>query len=307
MQKKILFICPQFHDYENEVIKELTNKGYDVTPFVYNERKHLRLNLFFKAINKLSSRLFNKSVHHFINATLLFKKFNNDIEKLSNTEYDRLLVIKGFGISKDTIKKINAKKKLIYQWDPLSRYPHIHKIYNTFDSVYTFDTRDSYNGFGIYLPNFIPANLHKNTLNTLKIFYIGSYIDYRYDKLLKIKEWCDKEQIPYELTLINKRKQCPHGLLKNKSINISEYRERFSQASIILEMSRPSHNGYTQRYYEAIFSEKIVVNINSDSELEKLINTTKEDVCKLKPISKIERKKLTNPLLIGSWLERILN
>ena len=109
------------------------------------------------------------------------------------------------------------------------------------------------------------------------------------------------------MLLINKRKQCEDGLIKNKNIDIDEYRNRFSQSSIILEISSSKHNGFTQRYYEAIFSEKIVLEIKSSDDLNKLINSSKEDISKLKPLPLLDRKKLTDPLLINNWLNKILD
>lgn len=307
MQKKILFVCPKFYNYEKLIIEELNTQGYDVTAFTYDEEHCLKLNFFFQPIKKIISRFSSTSIHHLISPDILFKKINNNIRKLSEIKYDCLLVVKGFGISNNTIKNINANRKVIYQWDPLSRYPHIYKIYKSFDYTYTFDFQDSKNGFGEYLPNFIPSDLHKNSLNKFKIFYIGIYSDYRYEKLVKIKKWCSKENIPYDLLLIHKRKQCEDGLIKNKNIDIDEYRNRFSQSSIILEISSLKHNGFTQRYYEAIFSEKVVLEIKSSDDLNKLINSSKEDISKLKPLPLLDRKKLTDPLLINNWLHKILD
>ncbi|PTB32252.1 hypothetical protein DAT36_12115, partial [Photobacterium phosphoreum] len=47
----------------------------------------------------------------------------NDLVLNKKGHYDRLLVIKGFGLYPETIDNINSSYKVIYQWDKLSRYP----------------------------------------------------------------------------------------------------------------------------------------------------------------------------------------
>ncbi|TDE21638.1 hypothetical protein E1100_16770 [Vibrio owensii] len=312
---KVLLICPKFHGYEDVILNELNKKGYSVDSFFYEEEQIFRLNAFHrilisilsKSLKVFSDRAFYKVLCH-------LQLENND--KLYNTlkrldfnskEYERLLVVKGYGIPPKLLESINAKKKVLYQWDSLLFYPNLSNIYGYFDYVFTFDENDSKNGFGEYLPNFYQK--YKNDgIENIKLFYIGKYTRERLLILEKMVSHCNNCGITHDVELIYSganKKILTSPLVSKNVVSRKDYRARFSSASIILELSNRGQVGSTQRLYEALGNNKIVITENRTK-----YSISYEDFFSMNIEELSNYNRTTPPFIndyeVGNWLERLL-
>ena len=90
--KKILFIGPVFHDYHSAIIKKLEELDAEVS--FYPERKY---NVTFKLFNTFCKSLLTRYQQ---------KHYSEIIDKVKNSEFDYLLVIRGYMMPVSFLEKI---------------------------------------------------------------------------------------------------------------------------------------------------------------------------------------------------------
>ena len=303
---------PKFHSYDKSLLNEL-RRNYDVDYFIYDSEVEfcLKNQFFYRLIRKLNTVLLRDDYQYLLES-IYYREFNNKILNVSSNEkYDYLLVIKGFGISINTLNNIKARKKIIYQWDSIKRFPTVKNKYKCFDKIFTFDSVDSKNGFGEYLPNFIePINISMLNSNKKSIFFVGEYNEFRYEILKTIRNKCNDCGIETDFTLITNNIEISDkdDLISNFKVDNDIYKKRFLASSIILEISREGQNGYTQRYYEAIQAKKIVIgNRNAMYSIDEFLNMDSREILYLKPKISDEDESMTNILKINNWIKKIIH
>lgn len=266
---KILFICPKFHGYEEKISNEILRKKHSLNTIFYDEKEIFKLNflqrciLFFlsRTIKRISINMFYKLLSYLQKGNESKFKIYFEKKNFDNYKYDRLLVIKGYGLSKNFIDTINADKKILYQWDSLLFYPYLHNIYDCFDAVFTFDKLDSKNGYGVFLPNFYEKFPVENQVQN-DLFYIGTYTKERYEILQKIVRHCEFIGMSYDIVLIYSgsiSRILKSPLISKNIVSKEQYRKRFMSSKMILELSNKDQVGATQRLYEALGNKKIVI------------------------------------------------
>ncbi|CAK2950393.1 conserved hypothetical protein [Vibrio crassostreae] len=313
MKKKILLIMPKFHGYETTIVNYLS-RNYHLTSFVYDSNQELYKGTPFigRILRKINSKFIPKSKQYFMER-FYYSVFNRRIINMVNEQsFDYLLVIKGFGVTKETIKKIRARKKKLYQWDSISRFPTVVDSYSAFDDVFTFDRKDSNRGYGKYLPNFIDVNPEKKEkINNKKvIFFVGEYTKSRLNLLLKVKHKALDIglEVDFALVDLNSKYEGSATMVQSSTVESEDYIARFVNADIILELPRDKQEGFTQRYYEALYYNKIVIGEHHGMYLiSDFMEFTRSNIESIKPIISKYDEELLKVLPVNCWVEYILN
>ncbi|SQA93196.1 hypothetical protein [Capnocytophaga ochracea] len=241
--KKILFIAPIFFGYEKDIQTELERQGAEVI-FIGDDKKLWSKNLF-------------------------------TIKAIVKREYDYLFVIKGEFVQKSVLelfKESNPKAEcILYQYDTLKRYPHIIKLFDFFDRVYSFDIEDCQQYNLILRPLFFVKTEKINTTIKYDISSVASYYPERLQMIQKLKKQCKKDNISsyfyiyvYWRMFINKIiyffKYLSDISTKTLSKNKMFYILKHSKA--IVDIPVKGQDGLTMRTFEVIGQEKKLITTN---------------------------------------------
>jgi hypothetical protein len=284
---RVLFICPAFHDYEKLIIDELKRKGFVVYPIVYNEAQYRKNNMSLCAILQILKLLLSLFGYH----TETLKLYNlvwgkvcfstkrlstnilDNIKSLPEVTIEVLFVIKGFGINPYVLKSIknrfNIKYALMYQWDPIIRFPSVLKIYPVFDHVFTFEPNDRYKyKRSIYLQTFYIEQEndfinHQTHENKIDFVFIGKFSLYRYKLLKQLKKIIRKNNGSYYFHLVKPTllpiKYLDVEIVKNTNLSYKDVEILYRDSKCIVEINHPGQQGYTQRVYDAIYMHKYIL------------------------------------------------
>ena len=307
---KILFYCPSFYEFEREILNELQRNADYVSYFFVDEFKDLQFPFLIKLSLKLANILKVKSVFA-LTVPFVFHKLNREIMSNVKTEYDLLIVIKGYGVSRKTVSAIKAKKKILYQWDDVSKFPSVTHIYDLFDAVYTFSRQDSENNLGTYLPNFATKSV-PNGKRYDRAFFIGEYSAYRLEILESLALHLVKLNIECDFSLVDLNNKCTADCSVIQIISVpverSKYEELSNSSSIHIDISRYGNATRTQRYQNALFNAKGLITDYQDDQ-----SLSVNEILNLEHRSRVSElmnsrasKPLDNVMDIAQWLDKLL-
>ena len=242
--KKVLFIAPIFFGYEKDIQAELEKQGAEVT-FIGDDKK-------------------------------LWSKNLSTIKTIVKREYDYLFVIKGEFVQKSVLelfKESNPKaERILYQYDTLKRYPHIVKLFNLFDRVYSFDIEDCEQYNLILRPLFfINRNIIKTSIK-YDISSVASYYPGRLQMIQKIKKQCKKDNIRCYFYLYLYWRGFVKNFLKLykyffdinlKSLSKEKMLTVLDATETILDVPVEKQDGLTMRTFEVIGKGKKLITTNS--------------------------------------------
>ncbi|AOT43730.1 hypothetical protein [Enterobacter ludwigii] len=273
---KVLFLCPRFFNYENEISDGLRRAGATVD---YFDEKPFN-NVFFKILLRLW-------------------KENNFLKRISDAYFDRVLlqtsddydyviVLKGESLNRKNLLKFKEKYKnatfIYYAWDSIKNYPHIQEYLNLFDRVFTFDDNDAreYDFMNhlplFYSPDFV-STAKKNALPNVKpsIAFLGTVHSDRY-KLLgaiykKYKNEYDLRFVLYFPSVVvlagflasNIKDVIKFRLFSFtlRSRNKKQIAAFFSDADAVLDIQHPRQTGLTMRTIECLPLKRKFITTNS--------------------------------------------
>ena len=122
--KKLLFIGPNFFNYQDIISEGLRQKGYDVTYF--DDRPST--SFLMKAIIRLNKNLVKKSIQNY---------FETILESCKQNQYDVVFVIIGQSLYSDMIDKMREvlpnAKFVFYDWDAIKNFPDREEFSKHFD------------------------------------------------------------------------------------------------------------------------------------------------------------------------------
>ncbi|MGP3592563.1 hypothetical protein [Vagococcus sp. WN89Y] len=275
---KVLFICPRFFNYENEITDALKRIGATVD---YFDEKPFN-NVFFKMI----LRLWKKS--RFVRWTI--NKHIDIILSQTLDDYDYVFVLKGESLTQRLLLKLKKKytraKFVYYAWDSIRNYAHIQQYLYLFDKVYTFDDQDAKNFSSMtHLPLFFSPEFSNSAAESQlagrkgkpKIAFLGSVHSDRYQLLGEIySRYKDKYRLDFILyfpsliilagfifkNISNIKKYKLYSFtLKSRSKN--EVADFFRSADAILDIQHPGQTGLTMRTIECLPLERKMITTNN--------------------------------------------
>lgn len=259
-KKRILFICPYFHSYNNKIERELTNQGAYVKS--YNH-----------AVNypKLLYKLFPKFLNYIY--------FNKILKNENINNYDYIFVIKGTNLSQKFLLKLEECKalKVLYLWDAVNKYPHILEIAKYFDKVISFDSIDAKKYSFKFLPLFFSEENQDSSLIKYDLSFIGVVHSSRYQYLNKIKCIAKEKNLEYYIYmyLTNKVNYFMLKYIKKiiplnaritefqfKSLDTTEVNKIYDCSKIIVDFQSNNQSGLTMRTIEALGKNKKIITNN---------------------------------------------
>ncbi len=132
--KKILFICVQTFNLEQEIIKKLQQHGAIVT--YYDERP--ANNNFIKGMIRINRNLLRTKINN---------HYQNILKDINDKQFDFLLVNRGEVITEDFLKNFIRKQpqcqRILYTWDSFKNHSHSTDILQFFHKRFTFDREDA--------------------------------------------------------------------------------------------------------------------------------------------------------------------
>ncbi|RAJ33458.1 CgeB family protein [Pedobacter cryoconitis] len=225
--KNVLFIGQVFYDYHTKILNEMERQGANVT-FIPNK---------FHGDGEISNFDF---IGLFRRRLMPFSKKRHAkyiLNSIKCRQFDYLFCIGGFTITPhliSSIKGLNPNiKTIIYFWDSFKTWDYS-KLLSLFDSVYSFDPKDSaeFDKVG-YLPLFYTSEYKADASiqKDIDLLYIGSisFISKnRFVILSKIKEYSEINNLKSFIWLYNA--ESSKGLLGKiqsfiKNSIIADYRE----------------------------------------------------------------------------------
>lgn len=343
-QYDVILVCPKFHGYQYKYKNAFESIGLAVALISYEEQKILKLPFFFRVFDFVFSAFLSffgfyisgcKFYRYFLNKLQLKRKNKEKLKEciLSEAEGkfgDLLVVIKGFGLDchviESIVNKCKIKNKILYQWDPLVRYPLLSNYYYLYDHVYTFQSSDV-----IYYPasKYLPTPFEYISYDCLPyskgvdFVFIGSYSKYRYTCLLKVYDVLSRMGFSCYFKLITKNKFKlifkSKDIVSDSFISMSDKDKIYSMSKCIVEISNPNQNGITQRVLEALSSNKSILSFGEvdksiDYEILTRIKTFNE-IIKMTPneiesyiSTKLETSKsILDKYTYKSWARTIYN
>jgi hypothetical protein len=274
---KVLFLCPRFFNYENEISDALRRAGATVD---YFDEKPFN-NVFFKIILRL-----------WTNSNFIRRISDTYFEKIlsqANEQYDYVIVLKGESLDRKSLLKFKEKYKsakfIYYAWDSIKNYPHIQEYLNLFDSVFTFDDNDAkaYH-YMTHLPLFFSpdfVNHHQRPSSEGKkptIAFLGTVHSDRYKLLGEIYQ---KHKNDYNLNFIlffpsivvlsgflvanikdvMKYRLCNFTIRSRNKAQIAKF---FSDADAVLDIQHPRQSGLTMRTIECLPLKRKFITTNAN-------------------------------------------
>ena len=315
-KKKILFICPKFHDYELMIKEKLEKFGAEV--YYFPEKSY---NLDFKIINNF----FSGQMDEFQNKHYI-KIFN----EIKDIKFDYLFVIRGYKLSQEFLTKFKTKnpscKLIMYQWDSQRTNNYAHLI-PFFDKVTTFDFEDSEQFNLEYIPLFYTDDIkqyNSDKNNTIyDFFFMGFFFDERYQAVLKFRDYCNRNgyklksflymPLTTRLKYFLKGKKLDKDIVSFKHMNREEYIKTLAESKVMVDVSNPGQTGLAMRVIESLASNTKILTNNTNFVKDKKV--AQSGMVMLFSLDKIElSKEFLNSniksdsnvvLSINEWLKKI--
>lgn len=283
----MLLLCPQFHGYEKEIEQAFTRIGFTVDSYLYDERRFIKYHLirlplviFSLCIRGLLGPERGKieSLNRIKEWGKKYKQFHEEMRtfllKLEK-EYDFGLIVKGYGFDAELTEIFKRQihgPSVLYQWDPILRFPSLLEVYKQLDKVITFQKEDAtlvHNAR--YLPTFyLPVSIPPvDSFNRSNVIFVGEYTTARHKVLKKIAKMCVKNRISNNLLLVARfsvfHRINIEGMTVTKDfLPRQDVHFLYEKAGAIIDIPKVGQSGLTQRVYEALSSGRKVITTAKD-------------------------------------------
>lgn len=296
--KKILMLSPNFFGYENEIKKEIENKG--ATVLWYDERP--KNDFFTKVFIRLNLKVLIKKK--------IYEYYNNIIEQTKNTKLDYLFLVAPETINEELITKIKSLHPnleiYIYMWDSVKNKKNGFALLSIADKFFTFDPSDiKLNQKIQFLPLFYIddyKNLSNNTTNMkYDISFVGTVHSDRYpivkrlEKDFKVFHYFyspSKLLFKFQRLLKSNFKNIDSSDIHFESFKKDELLNLINESRAVIDIEHSDQKGLTMRTIEMLGARKKFITTNS--------NIREYDFFNEANILVIDRK---NPVIDKNFLE----
>ncbi|GLH74274.1 hypothetical protein GETHLI_27760 [Geothrix limicola] len=264
MRKKILLIGLNYHNYTQEVVRELERQGHEVRFYDIQPGKPALkvMRKFFPWKYQAALDLYHKGI----------------LEREKDRHTDMVLFIQ---VHQMSIENLEAMKRLypssefvLYNWDAVSNHDY-RPFMSYFDRIYTFDPADA-NALGVhYLPLFCLRDfqgVRRRDRSGKAVYTVGNIVNpIRYEAIKRFQRYCSQKAIPFHAFMV----ASTHGftqLLKNGhlpydvslfSISMPKFVELIEGASAAFDFANHRQSGYTMRTIENLCAGRKIITNNS--------------------------------------------
>lgn len=269
--KKILFIYTPFFNYENDIIKELEEKGAET--WAYNERPSN--NVFLRIIIRLNKKLIERYI---------IKYYKKIMDSIVGVQFDYVFVLK----AESFMPKIASFVKshcpnaifIRYFWDSVENYKDVNLVSQYFDHIFTFDLNDSINYGYTFLPLFYTNSYEKianaNVAQTYDLMFAGTIHSDRYTFISAITSqikqlggtcfnwfYLPSKMLYYKMKLQDKKMRGAkmsdfHFVPMSRDVLMDYY----SKSRIQIDIQHPKQTGLTMRTIESLGAKKKLITTN---------------------------------------------
>ena len=276
--KKILLVA--LSGYSDGIIKEMKKLGAEVD--YINDKPN---NGFVcKTLGRLQVGFYQKVIHNY---------YCDQLNKLSDRDYDRILVIRGEYTPIESLKLMRLKypkaKIILYMWDGMNKANTIgiDKKWSYYDQVYTFDRID--------------YEAHKDKIDFLPLYYYNEYLpetnkapnsdDFKYDLsfigtghddririVKKVMSDCEKAgkkcfsyfYLPHKIVFLKyKLLNKDFADVKMNDANysmmpFSELYKTYADSKCVIDIENSGQHGLTMRTIEILGLKRKLVTTNKD-------------------------------------------
>lgn len=267
--KELLLFMTDFYGYNEDIIAEINNQGFNVTWFldkIYITQK---------------DRLINK-----INKTYIEKKFDayfdSCLKKVEGKKFDEILIIFGASFMKTRHIKLLRKyfpntKIVYYAWDSVKNFPLIENLLTNSDIAFTFDSDDATKYNAKFLPLFFVNSI--NTVTEAK-YDVSTVMSFFLEKSSSLKSILSvlpeglknniylkiRDKIYYyRMKIFNKNKitgleqYFKYGALSRKKVY-----DIFCNSKVVIDCPLPNQKGLTMRTFEVLALKRKLITTNKN-------------------------------------------
>ena len=270
--KRILFFCPSFFNYENEIAEKMREMGAQVDSYdVRSISSPLS-----KALLKLSPNLFLGHSKKYYDAIL-----KNNLSK----DYDYILIIKCDMTPLSVLKQLRVlyprAKLCLYLWDSIDNIPGIKKKLACFDIIHSFDLTDCANYPKLNFRALFFSDQYRVQNNSSKekydICFLGTIHSDRYSIIKNVQAmassmgltcywflYLQSKFIYYFYKFVNNTfRKSELSEFSFSKMTASEISAIIDETRVILDIQHPNQSGLTMRTIEAIGKGKKLITTNA--------------------------------------------
>lgn len=269
-EKRILFFCQFFFDYEKKIVKKMQDLGAEVV--LYDEMSVKTS--YERALLKVSSSFFNKKTE---------KYYAEILRQVRNKSFDYVLFIDCEMPTHKVLKAYRSAFKgakfCLHLWDSLSNLKGVSGKFRFFDFISTFDRNDSIDNNIVFRPLFFSDEYRaienkKNKSYAYTVSFIGTVHSDRYKIIKRLQESIDGfylygylqgKFIYYYYKIVKPE----YRGIKISSFNYKKLSSKaiariVSDSKAILDIQHPNQTGLTMRTLEMVGMRKKIITTNED-------------------------------------------
>lgn len=308
--KTILFIAPNMFDYPAAITQEMEYMGGKVI-YIPDYPQQLSARI----IRNLNKIWYWKIVRKYL---------NNILQQNKGKHIDYLFII-GRAIINcaflQEFRKQHPEAFLIsYQWDSNTLHPYFHLL-KYFDKCFSFDPVDCQQQPALrYLPLFYHQRYeslrHRTDKEIFQLCHIGTLHPGRYEWVMKVDEFCKKENINFSYYLYIPFSSYLKFLLKGKNFKQGRFKKLrqqeilsyYAQSKVILDLPQIGQSGFTMRTFEVLGAGKKLLTTNKNIVTCDFYNTQMVEICDFQKQELFPSDFITvDEVVSNNWLQRMAN
>ncbi|MBB6502413.1 lipopolysaccharide biosynthesis protein [Pedobacter cryoconitis] len=267
--KTILFFCPTFFNYEQEIKKALEDFG--ATVIWYDDRPSN--NFYSKAVIRVNKNFLKNKIRRY---------YNEILDKNKDQKFDYLFFVNPESISVEILTKMQGlfpdAKRILYMWDSFKNRKQNLELLPLFNSMYTFDREDSIS-YNLKLRPLFYINTYgkkEDSSPKYELLFVGTAHSDRYTF---VKKFCESNKLNNvklyfylnSVLLFFLKKLFDSSFKKVRyedvsftSLSHSEISSMMQQSKIVLDINHPKQIGLTMRTLETLGMQKKLLTTNKD-------------------------------------------
>lgn len=322
---RILFFGPKTFNYERELVRAMERLGAEVT---YEADKPWN-RTWLKGLFRLFPRVAWLGADYY---------YRNWLDNVAPKTVDVVFVIKGEGLSPDTLRRMKeiypTARFVLYLWDSINNVPLIERKFQFFDVLYSFDPKDCeshknlryrplffldyYNGLCAEKPSekkcFFLGTLNGDRPHVLWSLHLALHDGYFLDYWLFIRSALElfmRKLFDRSLRYLDSDR------LIGTAMTPAIIAERVSAAAAVVDIEHPNQTGLTMRTFEVLASGRKLITTNRHVKNESFFDPSRvlviDRFSPIVPISFLESEFIPLPeeffrrYSIAGWLSDVLS
>jgi len=267
---RVLLVCARLFDYQDVIIEGLEHAGFEVT--WWDPRPSS--STIFRTVLRLWPRLVSR---------LVTSRFKARLTALDVTGFEHILVIKGEGLSADSVLAMRhtlpQARMTLYLWDGLENAAGAKDIARHFDRVFTFDPTDARTHGWTYRPLFSrEATMSQCVARDIEYecSFVGTIHSDRHRVLRRLRiahpAWRIFAYCYFQSRSVLIGRQlldptlwlAPPGTLHTVPMPPTRVEKTFACSKSVLDIEHPRQRGLTMRTIESLLAGRKLITTNAN-------------------------------------------